>query len=261
MRTIIGNIRSGWGRTVSCLLAAFFAFAAAQTAQAATKKGWKGTGDRYWTTDGNWANISANADGYFLRNGEGTTLDATKRTILFNQSTSISVKISVENAGTSVSVPYVFLADSDNYGLTSSANYDVGTYKVGHLAIQRGTFKCSQLNVGGGVGTSGDVLVIGGSGNNATVTATGKVAINKETVQVKEKGMLICQSWAAAGNTDNNTGTLVIDGGEVQHNNTSSYLTIGDTANATGYVYVKNGGKYSNTGSHSNGLCVGQKNV
>ena len=259
MRAIIADVRRGC-RIVSCLLAAFAAFAAAQTAQAATKKGWMGSGDRYWTTSGNWKDISANADGYFLRSGEGTTLDATKRTILFNQSTSISIKISVESAGTSASVPYVFLADSDSYGLTTSGNFDVGTWKAGHLAIQRGTFKCNQLNVGGGDATSGDVLVIGGSGNNATVTATGKVSINKETVQVKGDGKLICQSWAAAGNTDNNTGTLVIDGGEVQHS-TANYLTIGDTEKATGYVYVKNGGKYSNTGSHSNGLCVGQKNV
>ena len=235
------------------------ALAASQTALAATKKGWKGSGDRYWTTDGNWANISAKADGYFLRGGEGESLDATKRTILFSAATSIKIKISVESAGTKTSDPYVFLADSDNYGLKTSGHWDVGTYKVGHLAVQRGTYQCNQLNVGGGSGT-GDLLVIGGSGNNATVTATGKVSINTQTVQVKGKGKLICQSWAAAGNTDNNTGTLVIDGGEVQHS-TANYLTIGDTAKATGYVYVKNGGKYSNTGSHSNGLCVGQKNV
>lgn len=231
----------------------------AQMAQAATKKGWKGSGDRYWTTDGNWANISATTDGYFLRQGEGESLDATKRTILFSTSTSISIKVSIENAGTSDLVPYVFLADNDSNGLTTSGNFDIGIYKVGHLAIQRGTFECNKLNVGGGAGGTGDLLVIGGSGNNATVTAKDKVSINKETVQVKGNGKLICQSWAAAGNTDNNTGTLVIDGGEVQH--AANYLTIGDTAKATGYVYVKNGGKYSNIGSHSNGLCVGQKNV
>ena len=233
-------------------------FCAATPASAATKKGWKGSGDRYWTTDGNWANISANADGYFLRNGEGTTLDDTKRTIRFNKSTSISIKVSVESAGTSASNPYSFLADGDGYGLTTSVNFDVGTWKVGHLAIKRGTYQCNQLNVGGGTGT-GDLLVVGGSDNNATLTATGKVAINKETVRVKAKGKLICNNWAAAGNTDNNTGRLVIDGGEVQH--TANHLTIGDTANATGYVAVRNGGKYSNTGSHANGLCVGQKGV
>ena len=258
---IIAKKLMGGGNNLSFLLAVvIIVLCSAQMAQAATKKGWKGSGDCYWTTDGNWADISATADGYFLRNGEGESLDATKRTILFNEGTSISIKVSVEKAGTSTSVPYVFLADSDDCGLTTSGNFDVGTYKVGHLAIQRGTFKCKQLNVGGVEGTgTGDLLVIGGSSSKATVTATGKFSINKETVQVKENGRLICQNWAAAGNTDNYTGTLVIDGGEVQ--STANYLTIGDTANATGYVYVKNGGKYSNTGSHSNGLCVGQKNV
>ena len=180
-------------------------FGAAMPALAATKKGWKGSGDRYWTTSGNWKDISANADGYFLRGGEGTTLDDTKRTIRFNKSTSISIKVTVESAGTSASHPYSFLADADGYGLTTSANFDVGTWKAGHLAVKRGTYQCNQLNVGGGDGTSGDVVVIGGNGNNATVTANGKVAINKETVRVKAKGKLICKNWAAAGNTDNNT--------------------------------------------------------
>ena len=242
----------------TCLAAALTL--GAMTALAATRKGWKGSDDRYWTTIDNWKDISQKTDGYFLRGGEGTTLDDTKRTIRFKQSTPISVKVSVESASTSASHPYSFLADADGYGLTTSANFDVGTWEAGHLAVKRGTYQCNQLNVGGGDGTSGDVVVIGGNGNNATVTATGKVAINKDTVRVKAKGKLICQYWAAAGNTDNNTGTLVIDGGEVQHN-TANYLTIGDTAKATGYVYVKNGGKYSNTGSNAIGLCVGQKNV
>ena len=235
------------GKTLSCLLVAAIALGAATPALAATKKGWNGSDDRYWTTDGNWKNIKAKADGYFLRSGEGTTLDATKRTILFNQSTSISIKISVEDANTSTSVPYVFLADDDSKGLTSSGNLDVGTWKAGHLAIQRGTYEFSDVNVGGGSGT-GDLLVIGGSGNNATVTATGKVSIKSETVQVKEKGKLICQGLAAAGNTDNNTGTLVIDGGTLRA--TTAGMTLLPAHEKLHYEVGAEGGTIDNDGNN-----------
>ena len=248
------------GKTPSYALAALsltVALGAAMPALAATRYEWNGTSDLYYTTSACWSKMDTKSNDRFFRSKPSS---ADKKTVKFNATTSISYKLSVESAGTSASAPYIFLADDDSKGLTSSGKLDVGTYNVGHLAIQCGTYKFSEVNVGGGSGTSGNVLVLGGSGNNATVTATGKVAINKETVQVKEKGKLICETWAAAGNSDNNTGTLVIDGGEVQHS-TANYLTIGDTAKATGYVYVKNGGKYSNTGSNANGLCVGQKNV
>ena len=245
METIVYSPQRG--KTLSCLLVAAIALGAAMPALAATKKGWKGSDDRYWTTDGNWKTISAKADGYFLRSGEGTTLDATKRTILFNQSTSISIKISVEDANTSTSVPYVFLADDDSKGLTSSGRLDVGTWKAGHLAIQCGTYEFSEVNVGGGTGT-GDLLVIGGSGNNATVTATGKVTINKETVRVLANGKLICQGLAAAGTTDNNTGTLVIDGGTLRA--TTAGMTLLPAHEKLHYEVGAEGGTIDNDGNN-----------
>ena len=222
----------------------------------ATRYEWNGTGDLYYTTSGNWTKMTGNGNDRFLRSKP----DSAKKTVKFNTNTSISYKLSVESAGTSSSSPYIFQADSDTTGLSSSGNLEVGTYKVGHLSIQCGKFQFNQVNVGGGNGTSGDVLVIGGSDNNATLTATGKVSINNEKVLVKTNGKLICKGWMAAGNADNKSGTLIIDGGEVQHT-TANYLTIGDTASSTGYVNIKNGGRYSNTGSSANGICVGQKNV
>ena len=53
MRTIIGNIRRGRGRAVSYLLAAFFAFAAAQSAWAA--KNWTGNKSSDFSNSSNWS--------------------------------------------------------------------------------------------------------------------------------------------------------------------------------------------------------------
>jgi len=74
------------------------AFGAAMPASAATKKGWKGSGDRYWTTSGNWKDISANADGYFLRSGEGTTL-------AINAGKKLTTGLLTVNSGATLALP------------------------------------------------------------------------------------------------------------------------------------------------------------
>ena len=129
--------------------------------------------------------------------------------------------------------PVVFIAKDAAYGLTSTAELNIGTDLDGCLQINSGTYQFG-----------------------------GRVSINNGILRVSANGKIICKDWAAAGYKDNYTGTLEIDGGEVLHDK-KNYLTIADTANSTGYVYIKNGGKYSNEGEGYNGngvgLCVGER--
>jgi len=257
MQKIIARIARGRGKTPCYLFVAYLMFAAVQTAQAAQSYDWYPQGsDLYYTTSANWKKKDTASNGRFFRNYAATN----KRTVLFNANTTITYDLSVESAATTDSAPYIFRANDDSKGLTSSGSLSAGTMNAGHLAIQRGTYQFQKLFVGGHKSTTGNVLVIGGSGNNATVTNLSNVSIAKDTMQVKAKGKLICRTWAVVGSEEGKTATLTIDGGEVQHNNLN-YMVIGDVANSTGYIYVQNGGKYSNTGSSSVGLAVGQKNV
>ena len=241
METIVYSPQRG--KTLSCLLAAAIALGAA-TPALATRYEWNGTSDLYYTTSECWSSMTGSGNDRFLRKKPSS---ADKKTVKFNTTTSISYKLSVENADTSASEPYIFLADDDSKGLTSSDRLDVGTYRAGHLAIQCGTYEFSEVNVGGGTGT-GDLLVIGGSGNNATVTATGKVSINSETVRVLANGKLICQGLAAADNTDNNTGTLVIDGGTLRA--TTAGMTLLPAHEKLHYEVGAEGGTIDNDGNN-----------
>lgn len=222
----------------SFALAAMFTFALAmsQTVQA-TRYEWNGSGNLYWTTDGNWSSMSGSGNKRFLRSkaAEG------KRTVKFNAATSIDYDLSVESAGTSDSAPYIFLADNDSYGLTSSGVLDVGTYKVGHLAIQRGTYQCATLNTGNGAGTSGNVLVIGGAGYNASLTSTGNTSINKDTLKVSAKGTFASNGDMYVGN-NGGTGVLTLDGGSVTVAS-GKWLRLGYSGGSTGTGTVNlNGG-------------------
>ncbi len=222
----------------SFALAAMFTFALAmsQTVQA-TRYEWNGSGNLYWTTDGNWSSMSGSGNKRFLRSkaAEG------KRTVKFNAATSIDYDLSVESAGTSDSAPYIFLADNDSYGLTSSGVLDVGTYKVGHLAIQRGTYQCATLNTGNGAGTSGNVLVIGGAGYNASLTSTGNTSINKDTLKVSAKGTFASNGDMYVGN-NGGAGVLTLDGGSVTVAS-GKWLRLGYSGGSTGTGTVNlNGG-------------------
>ncbi len=222
----------------SFALAAMFTFALAmsQTVQA-TRYEWNGSGNLYWTTDGNWSSMSGSGNKRFLRSkaAEG------KRTVKFNAATSIDYDLSVESAGTSDSAPYIFLADNDSYGLTSSGVLDVGTYKVGHLAIQRGTYQCATLNTGNGAGTSGNVLVIGGAGYNASLTSTGNTSINKDTLKVSAKGTFASNGDMYVGNSGG-AGVLTLDGGSVTVAS-GKWLRLGYSGGSTGTGTVNlNGG-------------------
>ena len=254
MRMIIGRICGGGAKSLKYLLAGLFVFAMAQSAQA-TYYYWTGAKDDYWDTSGNWTKVNSSNGRLFNQKSY------TRTTVKFQNATDQgSERISVER-GFTTSSPLVFLATSDSNGVKTTGNLEVGYnngQSGGKLDIQRGTYQCGKVVLGQNKDSQDPHIWMGGSGNNVVLTSTGKVEMNKGTLHVKSNGKLICQGWAAAGNKDSTSGTLEIDGGEVQHN-TANYLTIGDTASSTGYVYVKNGGKYSNTGSNANGLCVGQK--
>ena len=235
---------------VSCFFSAVFSFAAVQMVQAATKKGWTAGGaDRYWDTSGNFKNISATKDGYYLRSGEGSALDATKRTILFNKVNEESVRVTIESAGTSDDIPYVFLADTDDYGLTLKADFEVGNYKVGHLHVKRGIYQGYALKVGNGSNSGNVPLVIGGDENKAKMKLTyssAAVLLNKGTTKVLANGTLESTGRFKVGTTSGQTGELLVDGGTV--NVSGDYFSVGATSGGTGKVII-NSGNVSHTGS------------
>ena len=278
---IIAKKLMGGGKNLSFLLAGVFALVVAQSVLAATKPAqgfyWTGLSDTesefnntkcwYYYNGSKEVGTAGNPDKAFEAYGSSKTYkgflrsdyDAVKnKTVTFGGARKMYGDLSLFT-GTSTE-PVIFIAKDATYGLTSTAKLNIGTDVNGCLQISSGTYQFSELNLGSSSGKNGALTVNDGGENKTTITSTGKVSINNGILRVNANGKLICKGWAAAGNVDNHSGTLEIDGGVVLHNN-ERYLTIGDTASATGFVNIKNGGKYLNEGAGSNGigLCVGQK--
>ena len=191
------------------------------------------------------------------------------------------------DAGTTEDNPIVFTATADDYGLdltSSSKNLVVGFETAdGYLKLTRGTYKVNMLQIGP-ESTSSSLrgaltldaenedkvsLIVNGSGNvllvhkgsvtvanGATLESKGIVRIKDGAVYVKQGGKMTLNTWCAVGWLASTTGSLEIDGGEVESK--AERMTIGDVVNSTGIVVIKNGGKYSNTGTSVTGITVGQ---
>ena len=280
MNIIAKKLRGG-GNNLSFLLAGGFALVVAQSVLAATKPAqgfyWTGLSDTesefnntkcwYYYNGSKEVGKAGYPDKAFEDYGSSKTYkgflrsdyDAVKnKTVTFGGARKMYGDLSLFT-GTSTE-PVIFIAKDATHGLTSTAKLNIGTDVNGCLQISSGTYQFSELNLGSSSGKNGALTVNDGGENETTITFTGKVSISNGILRVNANGKLICKGWAAAGNVDNHSGTLEIDGGVVLHNK-ERYLTIGDTASATGIVYIKNGGKYLNEGAGSNGigLCVGQK--
>ena len=177
---------------------------------------------------------------------------ADKRTVKFKENTQIAYELSVESAGTSDSAPYIFLADNDDCGLTSSAKIQVGTYKVGHLAIRRGTFEFNTLDVGSGSGTSGNVLVLGGAGHKVSLNSTGNTQVNKDTFKVSANASFSCNDLKVG---PNGGATIDIDGGCV----TVRAWTRFEKSNSSKTINLINGGALETYYINSQGASGAQR--
>ena len=217
---------------------------------------WTGSDDGYWESAANWVSVH---NGYFFLSDSYTT-----KTVKFRQQSVLDNKtVSVQTAvGTAADSPIVFLADSDEYGFSGCDRLDAGEYKNGHLAIERGTFSCKYTQVGFATSTAEPLMRIGGGGHSATVNASGddsKVFTGK--MLVADGGTLNVGNMLIVGAADGKSGTLEIDGGDVKTVSGNGYFTIGDVANSSGTVVIRNGGRYSHlsTGWSNLGLVVGMR--
>lgn len=177
---------------------------------------------------------------------------ADKRTVKFKENTQIAYGLSVESAGTSDSAPYIFLADNDDCGLTSSAKIQVGTYKVGHLAIRRGTFEFNTLDVGSGSGTSGNVLVLGGAGHKVSLNSTGNTQVYKDTLKISANASFSCNDLKVGANGG---ATIDIDGGCV----TVRAWTRFEKSNSSKTINLINGGALETYYINSQGASGAQR--
>ena len=245
-------------------LASSIAIALCAAMPALAQKYWTGKGSGYWTPTSdtaNWNEKSGGASGYFFLYDSS---DYGSKTVKFSEHTGIGDNIvSVQHwTGTTAESPIVFLADEDEYGITSNSRLDAGQYRNGHLDIQRGTFECSYIQIGNnsenGPSTVDCLIKVGGSGHNASLTANGgNSIIYRGKLLVGANGSFFFNRYFTVGNWSGRTGTLEVDGGAVT--NSAYYAAFGGNAGSTGVLTVKNGGKYENTGSglDGGGLIVG----
>ena len=246
----VGGSSSSWrfGRLFSFILSVALLFGA-NSAWSATRYEWQGTAsDLYYTTSGNWSKMDTKSDNRFFRSKAA----ADKRTVKFKENTQIAYELSVESAGTSDSAPYIFLADNDDCGLTSSARIQVGTYKVGHLAIRRGTFEFNTLDVGNGSGTSGNVLVLGGAGHKVSLNSTGNTQVFKDTFKVSANASFSCNDLKVG---PNGGATIDIDGGCV----TVGAWTRFENSNSSKTINLINGGALETYHINSQGASGAQR--
>ena len=234
--------------SLSFILSIAFLFGA-NSAWAATRYEWQGTAsDLYYTTSGNWYKMDTRSDNRYFR----SRAKADKRTVKFKENTQIAYELSVESADTSDSAPYIFLADNDDCGLTSSAKIQVGTYHVGHLAIRRGTFEFNTLDVGSGSGTSGNVLVLGGAGHKVSLNSTGNTQVCKDTFKVSANASFSCNDLKVGPNGD---ATIDIDGGCV----TVRAWTRFEKSNSSKTINLINGGALETYYINSQGASGAQR--
>ena len=295
MRMIIDRICGGGAKSLKYLLAGMLALVGAETAQAAYQA-WVGSGSSpcYWDEKANW---NYNSSGWktswtFPQNGCYWNINKSlrafnstwnnNRTITFKtfDSSNTGGTVRIDDAPSSGPIKFVSSDGTESKGYNGgkslilseytaadayleiqSGKYVFGTVllgnngsKTGSLKITGGAFQGSTIAVGNTSSAVGRLTV---EGSTAKATATGKISLNNGSVSVKSGGKLTCQTWFAVGSLASKTGTLEIDGGEVE--TTANRMTIGDVDNSTGIVKVKNGGKYSNTGTSTTGLTVGQK--
>ena len=215
----------------------------------ASRYDWNGSGDGYWTTSANWTKMDDTSNDRFFRSLANTEA---KRTVKFKTAASLGYTVSVENTGTATSdsAPYLFIADSDAYGFTTTASLNVGWWKAGHLAVRRGTFQSATVNVGNVDNTGSYPLAIGGTDNKATVKTTGNISIRMGTVKVLSNGTLSSGNILTIGRQSGKSAGLLIDGGLVK--NTGNYIAIGQEGNAA--VTIQNGGAYENVEGNGNAV-------
>jgi len=167
------QIAGGGGKTLSYLLAAFFAFAAAQSAQA---KMWEGKGsDTLWSTPENWENstVPATTDSLAFRRAGAPNKTATLDG-LYTYSGNLHVGL-----GSSASSPYIFEATDPSYGLTIKDDVWLGYYEDGWLWLKSGVYTF-------GV-TSGHGLSLGGNTSTTHHNFWLKVGDGSSTVSLTAK--------------------------------------------------------------------------
>ena len=220
-----------------------------------------GSGDHKWSTDANWSgNKSDNAEfrgSKFNPANTGYVID-------INGDQTASWKLYVCGVG-SENTPLVFRNTAKDKTLTvgRSDNKNVTGYYIANdegdawLQLECGNYTTfNHSNARWNIGSAnykGYVIV----DKDATLVSIGKMFLNQGTVYVKSGGKMTLNTWCAVGALASKTGKVEIDGGEVE--STANCMTIGDVDNSTGIVVIKNGGKYSNTGSSGTGITVGQK--
>ena len=260
MKSRLGNIRRGGA--ASCFLAAVFAFAAAQTANAEwwAFKGCDTTSTPcYWNASGNWyvsgsnwskfktttcnnMHINANADG---KDKPGFNSKWNK-VITFDECSAFKGQLKFCAGSSSSPIKFVAKDGTSSYGIDSSNNLlftGDGYTSSPFLEIESGTYRFNQVQIGtdagkpctlrmtgGAFSTSGD-LVFGNESGAGTLTMDGGTVTVSSGKWTKSNG---------------GTGTINLNGGtlETQH--------IRDDAGSLAVNF--NGGTLKANGLSSEGL-------
>ena len=214
---------------------------------AATGDGnWIGGTDDGWATASNWQNgiipTAATRNAFFIDSNFNDRFTANGKSVLFDGKRVNTYKVHVRNAG-SENAPVVFRATSAENGLmvnATSSNANTG-YLIGFdtgdgwLKLESGTYGTS--NKGGwyvgGANYAGHITVCEG----ATVVSANDFDFRNGTVDVE--GTLTAKQ-VKIGTASGKTATMTVSGGTVV--NTSGAAYIGYVSEATGALYLNEGG-------------------
>ena len=250
----------GGGKTTGFLLASIFAFALAETAQAADRY-WKGGGsDTLWSTSGNWKDNAApvKGDSVHFRNDQ-VSGGFSGRTVTLRGAYTNGV-IHVSN-GSSESTPIVFNADQDSsHGVRFTDDGWLGYHADGGLWLKSGTYTFAKslnmgvaksgthnfwLKVGDGSSTASLTVanhptIKGASkfvADNATLDFTGKNFNMYGTSSANIKDATMTAAILNVAVDQGNNCTAVFNGGSLTLSSTSK---IGYGKTSKGYMYATN---------------------
>lgn len=260
-KTLMTSARRLFAALALCAVAAGLAPSSAHAAD----RSWSGSSNDTWSQKNNWGGTAPSGSDNAIFNGDNFA-DRFKnagRTVSIDGAKTLTWKLYVRKTG-DASTPLVFRNTDSTKALTigtTGDNTTTGYYIADSsgdawLRLENGKYLTSDKAhwyIGASSGNfEGHVIVA----NDAILESKDKMFLYNGTVYVKSDGKMTLNTFCAVGALANKTGKVEIDGGEVQ--STADRMTIADVDNSTGIVVIKNGGKYSNTGSSAAGITVGQ---
>ena len=239
MRAIVDRIRRDWSQSLHCLLVAFFALAAAQTAHAA-----------YWDWKGKSGATSCFDDVSCWHNeGSASSLSGSNHWFGYGKATVANTTVTSTNFFSLSGTTYVkgktftFVATAADKGINSSADIEIGKDANATAKFQSGTYKFAKVLIGSS--TSGNTGALQITGGTFSTSGDVKMGSQGDATLTMDGGTMTVATWTRFENSSHSK-TINLNGGTL----TTYYINSQGTSGTQTVLF--NGGTLKRRVSNSN---------